>query len=133
MNLIFFIFYLSLHKVYGTKNRTKLFFIIFQFSVFILIPLFVLSELDKKEIINWPWKSIPFNLKNIIFFFIICLISIYDHFNFFKEEKTNTILEKYFDKYKFIERHPLLYFFGIFAFLPLVLLVMLFIIFRILP
>ncbi len=117
MSLFYYIIYKAFRNYISGFMNAKFLFVTIQFLGLIALPIFILSELHKKQIIQWELIS-----SERIILSLICLVSIiaFDYHQYFKAESQLKIIQRYTDRYSFIENHPLISFFiSFFSFLIL--------------
>ena len=126
MRLYYYIVYKAFRNSILNFMNAKFVFVLPQFLALVFLPLLILSDLHKKNIILW---EIKFSEK--LMFSLICLavIILFDYYRYFKAGSQLKIIQRYTDKYPFIENYPLIsWLVWYFSFLILLLLACFFII-----
>lgn len=122
MSLIYYILLRCATNDIKFSIHKPLFFIYLQMMFFVIMPIQILTDLQKKNVINWfSYDSFFGDYKFIPLIITIIFLIIYDYFNYFKSEKEKEILTKYTYKYDLIDNHPIMFFLLFFCFLPLLL------------
>lgn len=105
MSIYYYIIYNAFkNDVKGFMNA-KLLFVFTQLFALVFLPIIILSDLHKKNIILW---EIKFSEKLIFSLICLVLIILFDYYRYFNTESQLKIIQRYTNRYSFIENYPLI-------------------------
>lgn len=129
----FYIEYQGRNTKYHIDGRFQLAFVVGKLYLFLLPSLFLLHKLYQKGILDW-YKYFDYSGTTRVSTILISFVAIYVYcyVNFFRKKKTSLILQKYRGKYKTLINHSLLFSLSTFIALPLLLVLIIDLFFKLL-
>jgi len=76
-------------------------------NILLILPLVVLSELQRDQKINWfPYDTLSSDVKTTLAIVIMSTLGFANYYYYFREKAVKRLLVRYTYKYPFIEENP---------------------------